>query len=152
MKNAKKKQGFTLIELLITLVLVAMVGVLIAGFVTPQMNIYQASENKTGAKTICNGILNQASQDLLYAKNISVADATITYTAVSADGESPKTLEAAALNAGAYSGAEYTVETTFAPFTAATGNPGVTVTVVVRNADTNRELYSASKNISSMNK
>ena len=146
-KNAKKKQGFTLIEILVTLALVAMVGVMIAAFVTPQVNVYRATAERTEANTICNSIFNIAAHELRYGKDFSVDQDgdVLTYTAVTADGEAPAELTAAGLTAQAAPGFTGRLDILFVP-----AESGISIDVTVYNKD-DKQIVRTEKIIASLN-
>lgn len=84
------RRGFTLIELIITLGITAMVGVLLAGFLAPQIRVYHAANNMDSAKTVCAGVMNKV-QDLIHdGKDFSVSTSdigdTLSFTQVTEDG------------------------------------------------------------------
>lgn len=88
------KKGFTMIELLVALAITGIVGVFLAGFLTPQIQNFTLITEQGLAQSSCAGVINILQEQIEYAKDISVKDGILTYTPVVENGaaEKPQTL------------------------------------------------------------
>lgn len=90
------KKGFTMIELLVALAITGIVGVFLAGFLTPQIQNFTLITEQGLAQSQCAGVFNVLREQIEYATKISVNDkeGTVTYTPVVENGaaEKPQTL------------------------------------------------------------
>lgn len=149
MKNPKKKTGgFTLVEILICLAITAVVGIFLAGFLGPQLNIYHSIDSAADAKGVCNTVFNLVQDHIRGGKDFSFEGDTLTYTMVTVSGDAEtKTLTSASFDgevAAEYRGGR--IRITYDLSLVSTGNVGVTI-AVLRSAGSNEILYSSTQEV-----
>ena len=69
-------------EVIISLTIVAMAGVFLAGFFTSQLSVYDGAAKKTEAQTVCSTVMNMVEKEVRYGQDFTVTDNVLTYTLV----------------------------------------------------------------------
>ncbi len=87
------KKGFTIVELLVALAITGVVGVFLAGFLTPQIQNFKRITEQGLAQSQCAGVINVIQEQIEFATDISTHDGSLTYTPVVENGAAePRTL------------------------------------------------------------
>lgn len=86
-KRCARCGGFTLIELMVSLAITGIVGIFLAGFLGPQLRIYNALARENSAKSACVGTFNAIQQKVEYARDLTPSGDTLSYTPIFKSGE-----------------------------------------------------------------
>lgn len=151
MKKNKKNQGFTLIEILITLAITAIVGIGLATFLTPQLNVYQALNRSSDAKSTCNTVFNLVQSRIRGGKDFVSSGDTLTFTPVTAAGTSETSVTISSSTFDGEVAAEYRghIRLQFDLADLSSGNIAVTVTVM--NDEDAAAVYSTTQTVKCRN-
>lgn len=147
MKHQKKTRGFTLIEILICLAITAIVGVFLAGFLGPQINIYHSMDSQADAKGVCNTVFNLVQDNIRNGRDFSVTGDALSYTMVTVTGAAEsKTLTSASFDGEVAAEYRGKIRITYDLTSADTGSVGVTVEVL-REAGGSEAIYSVTQEV-----
>lgn len=81
------KKGFTIVELLVALAITGVVGVFLAGFLTPQIQNFKLITEQGLAQSQCAGVLNVIQGQIEFATDITIKEnGEIDYTPVVENG------------------------------------------------------------------
>lgn len=81
--SKRAQKGFTLIEIIITLTITAIVGIFLATYLGPQIQIFRLNSQQSDARSACIGIINELQNRLNEGTGFELAGQTLTYTLVS---------------------------------------------------------------------
>lgn len=131
MKRKKNDRGFTLVEILICLAITAIVGIFLAGFLGPQINIYHALDEQADAKSACNTVFNLVQDNIRNGKDFLLDGDTLTYTLVTAsDAEGSTTLTSSTFDGEVAEGYRGRMKITYDLSAVGSGEVSVTVAVM----------------------
>lgn len=154
----RSNQGFTLIEIIITLAITAIVGVFLATYLGPQIQIFHLNSEQSDARSACVGIINELQNKLAYGKDFVLEDKTLTYTYVNENSDHPnQTIVLDQLGQQLFPNlvrnswaADITLDLNYNSGTFSSRYPAILLTVTVTNAEA-EELYTLSQAVRCLN-